>query len=156
MISFLSLYASDNSPGILRTFFRSHKDNSHRSSDQPMGWHLGTIANVSHNSARDVGCTEERSSGAIVFSRREYLDDRDSCLSWTRANGVFAPPFLLVLKSQPPSVPLHPDACHLYFDRLQDPITLSSQRLPFLPSHLLEKIVSGTTLDRSHTHSKSQ
>ena len=78
MISFLSLYATDNSPRILRTFFRSHNDNSHRSSDQPMSWDLGAIANVSHNSARDVGCTEERSSGAIVFSRSEYLDDCDS------------------------------------------------------------------------------
>jgi len=81
----------------------------------------GTIADVSHNSAGDVGCSEERSTSSIVFSGGEDLDHRDSCLSRTRANCVLVPSFLLVLKAQAASVALHPDTCHLYFNRLEDP-----------------------------------
>ena len=156
MISFLSLYAADNSPGILRTFFSPYKNNSYRSPDQPMCGDTRTIADVSHNSAGDVGCSEERSPGTIVFPRREDLDHRDSCLSRTRTNCVPSRPLLLVLKAQSASVALHPDIRYLYFNRLEDPISLPTQRLPFLPPHLLENVEPWSTLDHVHSRCKSQ
>ena len=156
MISFLSLYASDNPPGILRTFFSPYNGDSYRSPDQPMCGDTCSIADVSHNSCWDIGCPEERSSCAIVYSRREDLDDCDSCLSRTRANCVPSRPFLLVLKSQTACVTLHPDACHLYFNRLEDPIALPTQGLPFLPPHLLENVESWSALDHVHNRCNSQ
>ena len=139
---FLSLYASDNPPRILRIFFRTHQKNPHDFSDESIWRYFRKITNVSHDPSRNVGSSEEWRPSTIVFSRGIDLHDSDDGLSWERPYEVFDS---FLSEPQSSCVPLHPDVGHLHLYRFEDSVSTTSKRSPLFPPHLLEKRETATT-----------